>query len=232
MQNGTNKKYGVVIVAGGSGKRFGTDMPKQFLLLNGKPVLMHTIERFAETKLPMKIVVVLPEAHHETWTKLCTEHAFELPHELVTGGDERFFSVKNGLEKLDECKIIGIHDGVRPLISAELIEKCYATAERNGSCVPAIAVPDSLRRGSFSKNEIVDRTNLYRLQTPQVFRKDWIIGAYRQSFDKEFTDDASVAEKAGFPIILTSGEEENIKITHQKDLSLAATFFSMKSTFK
>jgi 2-C-methyl-D-erythritol 4-phosphate cytidylyltransferase len=220
----------VVIVAGGSGKRFGADIPKQFLLLNGKPVLMHTIERFAKTKLRMRIVVVLPEAHHETWADLCKKHAFGLQHDVATGGAERFFSVKNGLEKLGNCHIIGIHDGVRPVISAGLIEKCYATAERNGSCIPAIAVSDSLRRGSFSQNAIVDRTNLYRLQTPQVFRKDWIMSAYRQSFDKAFTDDASVVEKAGFPIILTDGEEENIKITTRKDLSLAAVFLSMNGT--
>jgi 2-C-methyl-D-erythritol 4-phosphate cytidylyltransferase len=212
---------GVVIVAGGSGKRFGSELPKQFLDIAGKPVLMHTILKFYDAYPNIRIVVVLPEAHHETWASLCSEHNFEIEHEVVKGGKERFDSVKNGLEKVRGCEIIGVQDGVRPLASTKLIQTCYETAFSYGACVPAIPVADSLRKGDKTNNAPINREGLFRVQTPQVFRSSWLQKAYEQPFDGSFTDDASVVEKAGHKIILVDGEESNIKITRQEDLKLA-----------
>ncbi|PLX25790.1 MAG: 2-C-methyl-D-erythritol 4-phosphate cytidylyltransferase [Salinivirgaceae bacterium] len=211
----------VIIVAGGSGKRFGSEVPKQFLEITGKPVLMHTIERFREAFTNVKIVVVLPEVHHETWENLCNEHQFEIEHEVAKGGKERFDSVKNGLEKVTDCELVGVQDGVRPLTSVKLIQSCYDTAFSYGACVPAIPVADSLRKGNKTDNKPVSREGLFRVQTPQVFRYSWLLKAYEQPFDSSFTDDASVIEKAGHKIILVDGEESNIKITRQEDLQLA-----------
>jgi 2-C-methyl-D-erythritol 4-phosphate cytidylyltransferase len=215
---------GVVIVAGGSGKRFGSELPKQFLEIIGKPVLMHTIERFVEAFSKIKIVVVLPEDHHETWADLCKMHEFAIDHEVVKGGKERFYSVKNGLEKVKDCEIVGVQDGVRPLASAKLIQTCYETASSYGACVPAIPVADSLRKGNKTDNKPVSREGLFRVQTPQVFRNVWLQIAYDQPYDPSFTDDASVVEKAGHKIILVDGEESNIKITRKEDLKLAAFY--------
>jgi 2-C-methyl-D-erythritol 4-phosphate cytidylyltransferase len=212
---------GVVIVAGGSGKRFGSEIPKQFLDIAGKPVLMHTILKFYDAYPNIRIVVVLPEAHHETWASLCSEHHFEIEHEVVKGGKERFDSVKNGLEKVRGCEIIGVQDGVRPLASTKLIQICYETAFSYGACVPAIPVADSLRKGDKTNNAPINREGLFRVQTPQVFRSSWLQKAYEQPFDGSFTDDASVVEKAGHKIILVDGEESNIKITRLEDLKLA-----------
>lgn len=217
-------KNGVIIVAGGSGKRFGGEVPKQFLLLNGKPVLMHTIERFAEALQQPEIVVVLPELYRAQWQELCRQHAFNVPHSTVAGGEERYYSVVNGLKKLGSCELIGVHDGVRPLVSAALIRRCYDTASRHGSCVPVISISDSLRAGNFHNNRRIQRETVYRVQTPQVFREKWLIDAYSLPYQYGYTDDASVMETAGYPIILTEGEPENIKITQSEDLPLAAFY--------
>lgn len=224
MKEISTKKYGVVIVAGGSGKRFGGELPKQFLPVREKPVLMRTIEQFHKTFSGIHIVVVLPGSHIDVWNKLCSEHNFSIDHTIVQGGKERFWSVKNGLNALSECELVAVHDGVRPLASEALIAKCFETAQRHGTCVPVIPETDSLRKGNFSNNQPVCRKNLYRVQTPQVFKFSWLKKSYNQPFSENFTDDASVVERAGFQIILTEGEEENIKITQQKDLDLAEFF--------
>jgi 2-C-methyl-D-erythritol 4-phosphate cytidylyltransferase len=215
------QNYGVIIVAGGSGKRFGSELPKQFLKVEGKPVLMHTIQQFYGAYPFIKIVVVLPESYHDTWVSLCQTHQFEIEHEVVKGGKVRFDSVKNGLEKVKGCEIIGVQDGVRPLVSKKLIQTCYETAFSYGACVPAIPVADSLRKGDKTNNAPISREGLFRVQTPQVFRSSWLQKAYEQPFNDLFTDDASVVEKNGHKIILVNGEETNIKITRREDLSLA-----------
>lgn len=226
VQNSQDK--GVIIVAGGSGKRFGSDLPKQFLEINGRPVLMHTIQQFFNAFPNIKIVVVLPEKHHETWAKLCDDHQFEIEHEVVQGGKERFNSVKNGLAKVPDCEIVGVQDGVRPLVSEKLIHTCYETAFRYGACVPAIPVTDSLRKGNVTDNKPISRNGLFRIQTPQVFRNSWLQSAYEQTYHDSFTDDASVVEKAGHKIILVNGEESNFKITKQEDLKLAEFYLGQK----
>lgn len=223
-------KYGVVIVAGGSGTRFGNEIPKQFLTLNQFPVLMHTIRQFSQSIEKIEIAVVLPANHHETWKKLCAEYDFNIPHHVSYGGTERFYSVKNGLEKVADCELIGIHDGVRPLTPQKLIQQCFESAGRHGSCVPVIPVTDSLRNGNYQQNKPISRENLYRVQTPQVFRQSWIMKAYEQEFDPAFTDDATVLEKLGYPVFLTDGTEKNIKITKPEDLNLAAFYLKEQHT--
>lgn len=218
------QEKGVIIVAGGSGIRFGSQLPKQFLEINGKPVLMHTIQQFFNAYHDIKIVVVLPETHHETWVNLCDEHQFKIEHEVAHGGKERFNSVKNGLEKVQDCELVGVQDGVRPLATAKLIQTCFETAFRYGACVPAIPVSDSLRKGDKTDNKPISREGLYRIQTPQVFRNIWLQKAYEQKYDSSFTDDASVVENAGHKIILVDGEESNIKITNRNDLKLIGVY--------
>ncbi len=226
MEEISNSKYGVIIVAGGTGKRFGSELPKQFLPIGNKPVLMRTIEKFHGTIADIQIIVVLPNSHIETWKQLCAEYDFKTEHTIVEGGKERFGSVKNGLDTLKECELVAVHDGVRPLASGKLISNCFETAQRHGSCIPVIPETDSLRKGDFLNNQPLSRKNLYRVQTPQVFKYTWLKKAYNQPFHEDFTDDASVIERAGFQIILTQGEEENIKITRKKDLNLAEFYLN------
>lgn len=216
-------KRAVVIVAGGSGKRMGSSVPKQFLIAGGRPVLMHTIERFYGYDREMQIVVVLPAEHHEYWRGLCEEHSFGVRHQVVAGGKERFFSVKNGLEAVDEgVEVVGVHDGVRPLVSAETIEACFAAAALHGCAVPTTAPVESLRHiNKDGSSQAVVRSEYLSVQTPQCFRHQILSEAYRQEFSARFTDDASVVESAGYGITTVAGNAENIKITTPTDLRLA-----------
>lgn len=211
-----------IIVAGGSGTRMGTELPKQFLELNGVPVLMHTLNAFEGSKLFSQIVLVLPTAFHSLWNKLCQEHDFTLVHTLVEGGDTRFHSVKNGLSALaDKQGLVAVHDGVRPLISANLIKRCITAAQEHGNAVPVVGVHDSVRQGELSHSQSISRDNLWLVQTPQVFKLENLRKYYRQPWNKAFTDDASVAEQAGEKIFLVQGERENLKITTPVDLAVA-----------
>lgn len=211
-----------IIVAGGSGTRMGTQLPKQFLELNGIPVLMHTLNAFEESKLFSQIVLVLPADFHSHWHKLCQNHDFILEHTLIEGGDTRFHSVKNGLTALvDKQGLVAVHDGVRPLISTNLMERCIAAAQEHGNAVPVVGVHDSVRQGEFSHSHSISRDNLWLVQTPQVFRLENLREYYRQPWNKAFTDDASVAEQAGEKIFLVQGERENLKITTPVDLAIA-----------
>jgi len=214
------KKH-VIIVAGGLGKRMQTAIPKQFLLLSGKPVLMHTLSVFFETLPESTLALVLPEAQTDTWKKLCEKYKFDIPHELVVGGKERFHSVKNGLLTSKPDTLIGIHDGVRPLVSKQTILSCFNAAEKFGAAIPVLPLKESLREIHLKKSAPVNR-NFYRtVQTPQCFQYDIIQKAYQQDFKVHFTDDASVVEEAGFDVTLIEGNEENIKITSATDLILA-----------
>jgi 2-C-methyl-D-erythritol 4-phosphate cytidylyltransferase len=216
----TMKKF-VIIVAGGSGSRMGTEIPKQFLELCGKPVLMHTISVFHDFDPESKIILVLPEDQLPFWEGLCLKHSFSLVHQVVSGGKTRFHSVQNGLSQIDGEGIVFIHDGVRPLVSRETLGRCLETAQESGNAIPVLPVTESLRKLEGEQNISVDRSQYFSVQTPQTFRSDQILEAFQQDFDPAFTDDASVAEKAGFSIHMVEGNRENIKITTPTDLIIA-----------
>lgn len=218
-------KKAVVIVAGGSGTRMRSDIPKQFLLLKGKPILTHTIERFYNYCNDIQIVVVLPSSQIERWRQLCNEYNFTISHTITQGGDTRYQSVKNGLALVADDAIVGIHDGVRPLVSTAVIEKCYTEAVTGKAVIPAIAAVDSLRMVTENGNMAIDRSAIRLVQTPQVFLKSIIADAYNQPYSPLFTDDASVVEACGQPITLVDGNVENIKITNPIDLTIADRVF-------
>lgn len=223
-----NKK--IIIVAGGKGERMRSDLPKQFIKLLGRPILMHTIEQFAHCMPQAEVVVVLPQDQISLWKTLCEEHSFVSVHRVVAGGRTRFHSVKNGLQALNsnETTLIAIHDGVRPLVSRETIERCFATAQSIGSAIPCVDMVDSLRYLQDDKSQAVDRNRYKAVQTPQVFRASWLQDGYEQPFDPTFTDDASVVERAGYAISLTDGNRENIKITTSEDLLIATVLMEQQ----
>lgn len=210
-----------LIVAGGSGVRMGGPLPKQFVEIAGKPILMHTIELFSRFDNKMELIVVLPAAQSIFWEELCRRHRFEIPHQVACGGETRFHSVSNGLELARGDGIVFIHDGVRPLVSSVTLRRCFETAVQHGNAVPAVPVSESVRWVENGLNHPVDRSKLVLIQTPQTFRLPLIQAAYRQPFDPAFTDDASVLEKTGAAIQLVEGNPENIKITWPADLRLA-----------
>ena len=216
-----------LIVAGGSGKRMWTDIPKQFLELAGKPVLMHTIERFKAFDASVKIIVVLPEDHLGYWEKLQKKHSFSISHLVVIGGPSRFHSVKNGLEKVEERSLVAIHDGVRPLVTTDTIKRCFDEAERSGNAVPVIHPTDSVRMITEQGNIPVNRHCLRIIQTPQVFDSKLIKRAYLQEYSPDFTDDATLLEKSGETIHLVEGNKENLKITNPGDLAVAEALYHM-----
>ena len=208
-----------IIAGGGSGKRFGNAVPKQFSELAGKPVLMHTMEKFFPAG--GEIILVLPADFIPHWKNLCEKYSFTLPHSVVTGGDSRTQSVKNGLNRIQEEGIVAIHDAVRPLVTNTLIEKLFSIAEKNGNAVPVISIEHSMRKIDENKNVAVDRTLYKAVQTPQCFHVNIIKEACLKTASEEFSDDASVLEAAGTEIILVEGEKSNIKITTPQDLLLA-----------
>lgn len=212
-----------VIVAGGSGARMGTELPKQFLLLNNKPILMHTIEKFYNFNNNIKITLVLPNSQFSYWANLCLEHKFILPHQVIAGGSNRFYSVQNGLNSIDEVvdKLVAIHDGVRPFVSIDTIKRCANEAKLYGNAIPVISINDSIRYIDEYGNKIVNRNNYKAVQTPQVFKLEVLKKSYLQPYSEYFTDDASVAESAGEKINLVNGNVENIKITTPADLIFA-----------
>ncbi len=196
--------------------------PKQFLLLEGRPLLMHSMERFHSFDPAITIIVVLPQEHHDMWKRLCSEHSFSISHRVVAGGEERFHSVRNGLEHVNDEALVAIHDGVRPLVSHDTIWRCYADAEQFGNAVPFIGPADSVRLLEGDESRPVSRNLVRLIQTPQVFRGSVIRKAYRREYDPAFTDDATVAEAGGVKIHLTHGNRENIKITTPEDMAVAA----------
>jgi 2-C-methyl-D-erythritol 4-phosphate cytidylyltransferase len=217
------KRY-AILVGGGSGSRMQQDIPKQFLLLDGKPVLMHTLEAFYQSEPRPEIVVVLNVDFHEYWEKLCKTHQFSIPHTLVKAGQERFFSVKNGLKLVKGKALVAIHDAVRPSIKKEKIEEAFSYAEVNGNAVLAIQSKDSVRLSDTKGNKALARELVYLIQTPQIFTSNVLQKAYQQEFRTSFTDDASVVEHAGVAIHLVEGDPKNIKITYPEDLALAEVF--------
>ena len=213
-----------IIVAGGNGSRMGTELPKQFLLVKGIPVLMHTIRIFYDFDPSLQLILVLPEIEIINWNDLCRKNDFAISHQVIAGGDTRFQSVKNGLSLALDCNLIAVHDGVRPLVSHETLERCFKCAAENGTAIPVLPANESLREGSMSESVPVDRSRFYLVQTPQVFKASILQGSYNQAYISEFTDDASVVEHTGTSVHLVLGNRENIKITFPQDLMIAALF--------
>ena len=214
-------KY-VLIVAGGKGLRMGCELPKQFLPIGGKPVLMRTIEAFYAYNPEIRIILVLPRNQQSYWNELCRKHDFSIPHHIANGGETRFHSVLNGLSLIPDEGIVAIHDGVRPLTAHRVIENCFHVAEEKGGAIPVLPLTDSLRQIFPDKSsKAVDRTAFVAVQTPQTFRVEEIKKAYKLPYNDTFTDDASVYEAAGYIPELVEGNRENLKITLPVDLAIA-----------
>lgn len=215
-------KY-VIIVAGGKGLRMGIDIPKQFLLLSGRPILMHTIEAFYVYDPNIHIILVLPEVQQDYWKSLCETHRFLIPHEIAKGGETRFHSVRNGLSYVKQDSLVAIHDGVRPLINKKMIAEAFEQAEKNKAAYPVIPVVDTLRKYvNDGKSKMVERSNYCLVQTPQVFLSKIIISAYQIDYSDKFTDDISVVEASrNCNPVMIDGSTENIKITTPVDLAVA-----------
>lgn len=202
-------------------------VPKQFLLLNGRPILMHTIEKFQAAMPELSVIVVLPSEHLQTWEALCTEHQFSSVHHTVSGGETRFHSVKNGLSAVNSG-LVAVHDGVRPLVSKDTIHRCFEEASRSGAAIPVVPSSESVRMVANFSSKALDRSTIRMVQTPQCFRYEWMKEAFEQDYRESFTDCASVVESAGFSVSLVDGNPENIKITHPADLALAAWVIAQK----
>ena len=211
----------VIILAGGKGERMKAVVPKQFLEIKGRPILMHTLEVFHNFDPEIQIVLVLPADQIDVWKSLCKKHAFTLTHTIECGGSTRFHSVKNGLTAVSIPSLVAVHDGVRPLVSVETISACFDAASEYGTAVPVIDAIDSIRKITENGSVSVNRSEYKFVQTPQVFDGELLIKAYRQEFSENFTDDASVVEAMGAKMHLVTGNRENIKITTEMDLILA-----------
>ena len=214
------KKY-IIIVAGGKGLRMGGDIPKQFLPVCGKPVLMRTLEAFHAYDASMHLILVLPVSQQAYWKQLCEECHFDLAHEIANGGETRFHSVKNGLALVKENGLVGVHDGVRPFVSQEVIARCYEEALSLKAVIPVIGVVETVRHLTEEGSETVPRDQYKLVQTPQVFDVALLHRAYEQAYTELFTDDASVVEALGEKVYLVEGNRENIKLTTPFDLKLA-----------
>ena len=210
----------VIITAGGIGKRMKSALPKQFLPICDKPLLMHTLEKFYHFDPKIQIVLTLPDVWREYWEALVAENEFKIPHRVVSGGAERYHSIKNALQY---ClgDVIAIHDGVRPLVSSKTLDACFDSVKSNDAVIPVLDLKSSLRKISNGISEVVDRSSFVEVQTPQCFKKEIIIASYQQEYHDKITDDAGLAEEAGFKITCVSGNEENIKVTSQTDLLFA-----------
>lgn len=226
----SNHSFYAIIVAGGSGTRMNSELPKQFLELNGLPILMHTINAFHKNNYQPQIILVLATNDLPLWQSLIHKHQFAVPHQVIVGGLQRFHSVKNGLQLIQQNNaVVAIHDAVRPLVSQSTITHCFKTALAKGNAVATVPAKDSVRRMVDGKSEALKRSEVYLVQTPQTFKVDQLRQAYNQEFDAFFTDDASVVQKAGFAINLEKGDEFNFKITFKEDLKLAETILAMRN---
>lgn len=221
------KKF-ALIVAGGSGSRMNSNIPKQFIEINRRPVLMHTFDAFFNFDPNLEFILVLPKDQLTLWKSICEKHSFQFKHKIAFGGKTRFNSVKNGLEQISGEGIVFIHDGVRPLVSVQTLKNCFEIAVEKGNALPVITVSESVRVIEGTENRAVDRTKYFLVQTPQTFQTGIIQNAYKQSENEMFTDDASVLESTGESIHLVEGNRENIKITYPEDLILAEIFLMQK----
>lgn len=214
------KKF-ALIVAGGNGSRMNNTIPKQFIEINGRPVLMHTFDAFFNFNPNLEFILVLPKDQIAFWNLLCDMHHFKTDYKIAFGGETRFHSVKNGLELITSDGIVFVHDGVRPLVSKQTLQNCFETAAEKGNALPVIQVSESVRVVKGLENRAVDRSKYFLVQTPQTFQTGLIQKAYRQAKSDNFTDDASILESMGETIHLVEGNRENIKITFPEDLIFA-----------
>lgn len=223
----------VIIVAAGTGNRMNSDLPKQFLDLNGLPIVMHTINRFSLSDSISEVILIISETMESYWTELCLKHQFDNPIHIAFGGNTRFESVKNGLDYIYQNFDIGpedyiaVHDGARPIISDQLIRKAFQGAYEHQAIVLAQKSIESIRMGDMSTNKAVDRNQTWMIQTPQVFHGELLLKSYKQDEDPLFTDDASVVEKMGKSIYIVEGDSKNIKITYPQDLQIAQFYLNL-----
>jgi len=221
------KKH-AIIVAGGNGTRMGAPMPKQYLEIGGKPILMHTLSRFLEAEPDIELILVIPEKDFQLWKDLCVQFSFNVPHRLVSGGNSRFQSVKNGLNTLTDLDgLVVIHDGVRPFVNVDVIKESFEVADKKGSAVAVVALKDSIRRlTDYGKSVYQERQYFRLVQTPQTFQIQKIKKAFDVTELHTFTDDATVYEHQGWQVSLIAGNLENIKITTPEDMAYAAYLFN------
>ncbi len=223
----------VIIVAAGTGNRMKSDLPKQFLNLNGLPIAMHTINRFCQSEAISEVILVISEPMESFWTELCLKHQFDKPIHIAFGGSSRFESVKNGLDYIQQNFDIGpkdyiaVHDAARPIVSDHLIRKAFQGAYEHQAIVLAQKSIESIRIGNVSTNKAVDRNQIWMIQTPQVFHGELLLKSYQQGEDPLFTDDASVVEKMGERIYIVEGDSKNIKITYPQDLQIAQLYLNL-----
>jgi 2-C-methyl-D-erythritol 4-phosphate cytidylyltransferase len=214
-------KKTAIIVAGGTGQRMGSVVPKQFLAIEGKTILLHTIDQFVAAFSDINFVIVLPAGYIQEGQDLIASSGLTQPCQFVAGGDTRFQSVKNGLAQVDPEAIVFVHDAVRCLLTPALIQRCYQQAVEKGSAIPAVSATDSIRVIEGTGHHVVDRENVMMIQTPQTFNAALLIKAFEQGYQPSFTDEANVVEAGGTPVYLVDGEFENIKITRPLDLAIA-----------
>ena len=211
------KKF-MIVVAGGSGTRMGADIPKQFLLLGGRPVLMRTLENIYRIDAGISLILVLPRSQRDYWAELCEKYHFEVPVTLADGGATRFESVKNGLAMVDGDGLVAVHDGVRPFLTSSVVDACYSAAALHGAAVPVVAVHETVRHVVGGTSHTVARDEYRLVQTPQAFLSQVLISSYDCDYNEGFTDDASVVEAAGHPVTLVDGDRRNIKLTTPYDM--------------
>lgn len=216
-------KY-VIITGGGSGSRMQQTLPKQFLEINGAPILFYTLTAFVAYQPHISIILTLPEEFMPYWNELVLQRHFTINHKVIAGGATRFQSVKNALALVPDGSLVAIHDAVRPFVSADVIAHSFCEAENQGSSIPIIPLVDSLRKITDTENHPINRAEIFAVQTPQTFKSSAIKQAYQVSENPQFTDDASVYEQSGTPIHIIAGNVENIKITNPFDLQLAEAF--------
>lgn len=228
----TMKNY-IIILAAGCGQRLQNEIPKQFLLLDDLPVVMHTIITFHNSAIHPEILLVLNADYGDLWSDLCDKYDFNIPHTIIKGGSERFYSVKNALDTIITDGFVGVHDGVRPFVTEEVIFEAFSTAYKLGNAVPAVPATNTIRFFDESNSsKALDRRHVYIVQNPQVFKIKDIKAAYQQEYNLLFTDDAVVAETFGIPINLTNGDKRNIKITHPADMSIALGILAYNRSIK
>ena len=208
----------------------GSELPKQFLDLRGKPILIRTLEAFHGFDPTISIILVLPESHLAYWKQLTETFSFDSPIKIVSGGEQRFHSVKNGLDIIQEEGLVAVHDAVRPLVDAKIIEKTYQSAAENGAAIAVVKLKESIRHIEDSQSKAVSREHYRLVQTPQVFKMDLLKQAYEQPYQNNFTDDASVVENLGHQVALVEGSYKNIKITTPEDIELAKIYFDGSAT--
>lgn len=221
-------KKAVIIVAGGKGKRMGSTLPKQFLKLGKKPIIHWAIEQFYNYDNQINVIVVLPENQFSFWAELNKNHQFSIPHKLVKGGEERFHSVLNGLSVLKDEELVAIHDAVRPMVSEGTIKRTFDSAEKNGSGIPVTEVVNSLRKINGNNSASVPRSEYRIVQTPQTFKTEQILKAFKTEYQEIFTDDATVYEKMIGPVSLVEGNSENIKVTTPIDIIISESILKLK----